>query len=1052
MHAPVILRGKLMIPKPGKDSLARCQVEEILRKLPEYPLTVITANAGYGKTTVLAQVLSCLDISVGWYAPGLEDDSVYAFSAYLVSALDEIIPGIRDWYLGNIPSNKRFNWKRSFEVLLNGIEKLGLGNKGILIIDDWHLVQSVPEIRFFLERFLDCKPDELSVVLVSRKNITLSAVHRLRAAGKVLQLQNGDLAFTHAEVEQFIALYAPEKLAPDYVNEIYSSTEGWIMAIRLLLNTREGYPLLPNQSITNLFEYLSYEILNHQTEELRIFLLKSAIPEFIGYEVCEHILGYSPYILDQIVQSGLFLTEIKPGLFRYHNLFRDLLYREAQKRLPDFQDINNKLADFYLIRSEKERALGCYLKSENWTAAGSILINISRDLVYSGRGYALKNYLTALPEEYLVNPEILLSLGDEERLTCNYKKALLYYQQAEEILSGKVDSLGLINVYRGVGENYLDIIELRKTQHYIVKSYRLLGKADRKEKIEILGLLAENKTNQGKPKQAQRYTKLVKLSQNSIGDKNNLQARMLLRTGRIIEAIRVLEGQISLENELPVVHSSFRETPILLSLCYSLVGETEKAVKYAQAIINTGKRSELSLFEAMGYIRLGHALLTGNEARREKCFAAYKKAQELVNRIELIRAESELNMGKCLYFSQLGAWEDAQNYGLQGLDIAKKVQDNWFTAVLYHVLGIAAANCHHYNKAQLFFESALAEFEGCGDSFGKTLVFWWFSYLGYLQNNAEKFASNYHNYLSLASTYGYDFLMERPTILGDNSGEKIEQLWLEVNKLGTSWAKGAQILDKKADSIRIQMLGQICVIRNGLEVPAKEWRRKNALRLFQLFLTKRRVLLTKEEIICFLWPEAKPSVTYKNFKNALYDLCKVLEPKRKPWSSSHYIQRTGSTYYFNLAANFWLDVDDFIVSIEKAKKAYREMPGQAEELLRYALDLYKGDYLAGTNLDEWGLEERERLIIFYIKAAEMLARLLIQKGLYEEAIKWADLIIEKDKFWEQAYQLKIWCYKKLKNKVMVNRTYKECVQRLQDELGIAPSQRTLSIYTKALGE
>lgn len=208
--------------------------------------------------------------------------------------------------------------------------------------------------------------------------------------------------------------------------------------------------------------------------------------------------------------------------------------------------------------------------------------------------------------------------------------------------------------------------------------------------------------------------------------------------------------------------------------------------------------------------------------------------------------------------------------------------------------------------------------------------------------------------------------------------------------------------------------------------------------------------MSKEAIMFYLWPEADSAFAARNFKSALNNLMNVLEPERKPWASGYYIQRKGSTYYFNLAANYWLDVDEFERSVETALRIIQTEPQQAEDLLYYALELYEGEYLTGACEDEWCLEERERLSVMYIRAAEALAKLLIQKGAYEEALKYTEFILEKDICWEAAYQLRMWCYGKLRNPVMVKRTYNRCQEVLWQELGVNPSSKTRIIYNKSL--
>lgn len=1051
MQLPVVLKSKLAVPKLGNDILRRQIITELQAKISDYPVCVVTASAGFGKTTLMSQVVQSLSLPVSWYTPGPEDSSGYSFLAYLVSALDKLIPGISEWYFARIGQHK-FVWQKAFEILLSGIENLDK-SEGILVIDDWQLVAKDQEVVDFLDRFLTCKPEELKVVLISREAIKIPMISRLRAEERLLVVSSDDLAFSKDEIAELINSFFQDTFLKEKTNEIYTYTEGWIIAIKLVLNSNIQSDLIPHSTFSSLFEYLSYSILEQMEEEVRQFLIDTSVPEFFGYQLCNEVLGYSPEIMDKVIHGGLFISEVNNGLYRYHNLFRDFLYRQARKNITGYKDINNKLAQFYSGRKEHENALGSYIKAENWANASEVLNYLARDMVYSGRGHVLRNMVRQLPIQYQEHPQILLAWGDEERFACAYTKAIGYYRGAEEGFKKTNDLPGISKALRGVGEIYLETLE-PKAEQFLFQAYRVLGEGYGPEKAAILRLLAESKVNLGKPQQAARYRKLAEQNQTHDDKKNNLEARMLLRSGRVNEAIRILEEieLISPTKDAPKIHSTFREVPMLLSSCYSLVGEAGKAVQKSREAIKMGQSAGLQIFEGLGNIRLGNALLTRNYRQLEKVEKAYEKAEELLQGKGIIRVHSELNMGKCLLFALQGSWDKAEESGLEGLSIARECKDEWFASLLLHVLGMGAALCSQREKAYTYLKEAQKSFEVCGDSLGKCVVFWWLSYMAYAENNTEKMAASYDRFLDLVSTYKYHFLLERPTLFGDITGAEIAQIHqayrgpkiLSASKVKTQAVAKAEIIEDYR--VKIYTLGGFQLIREGQEVPLKAWRRKNALRLFTLFLVKRRTLLSKEEILAYLWPEDDQEFAERNFKSALYNLNKVLEPNREPWTPSHFIQRSGSTYYLNLAANLWFDVDEFMVSIEKAKTIEQVNLEQTEDLISHALSFYQGDFLEGVTMDEWCLEEKEHLVIQYIKAAELLSKLKMEKGQYEKALEIADSILKKDKYWEGAYQIKIQCYKKLNNTVMATRTFNQCVQLLKEEMGIAPSSETVRLY------
>ncbi len=1054
MQTPLILKSKITMPKLGKGILYRPSVQQRLMRLAEYPLTLLSASAGYGKTTSICQILPALNAPYGWYSPGPEDDSIFVFSYYMAAALENLVPGIRDWYFKNVANQDKFNWKRAFEVLLAGLEDLDKhADKGILVIDDWHLLHE-PEIMEFFNRFLLCKPSKLHIVLLSREAFALPAINRLRAEGKVLEVDCRDLAFSSQEVSQLFNMLAPDQYTAGEINKIHEYTEGWIMAIKLIANSQERSSLLPQHDFQILFEYLAQDILNKQSEEMQQFLLISSIPEYLSISMCQDIFGTTGKLIDVIVQSGLFLNEVGAGQYRYHHMFRDFLYREAEKRLTNFCELHNKIAGFYLKKGEKEKALHYFLKGQDWLEAERIFISLARELVASGRGSVFNNYLSLFPEEHRNHPVLLLAKGDEARFLSDYHQALYYYQLAADIYRTEGNDQGLSMAYQGMGEVFLDKIEPAQAQIFLRQAYKKLGANQGREKSAILGMMAENMINQGKPRQAERYQKLAR-SKFYFEDDHNLEARIMVRTGRLNEVVRHLEKRTQVDKKLRKVHFSYRESPLLLSFCYSLYGAGDKALAAAQEGIRLGEQINSPFVTAVGYIRQGHAFLLSEKMPKEQAWEAYEKALEHVDHLNIVRVKSEVCAGQCLLYALKNAWADAQHCGLEGIRITEKVQDQWFLAILTHSLGMAAAICTKYEESRKYLHKAGKLFERCGDSFGKTLVNWWLGYVAYKLQNQEEFSFYFGKVIDLAQANNYEFLLERPSLFGDITGEYSALLVEEAKRLGLlSVTRAISTKEKLPEAndkvLRIRTLGRLSISKGQHKVSLKEWRRRSSIRLFSLFLTKRRVLLSKEAIMFYLWPEADSAFAARNFKSALNNLMNVLEPERKPWASGYYIQRKGSTYYFNLAANYWLDVDEFERSVETALRIIQTEPQQAEDLLYYALELYEGEYLTGACEDEWCLEERERLSVMYIRAAEALAKLLIQKGAYEEALKYTEFILEKDICWEAAYQLRMWCYGKLRNPVMVKRTYNRCQEVLWQELGINPSSKTRIIYNKSL--
>lgn len=1066
MRSAPILRRKLAIPVLDADARPRPRLNKLLERVASFPVSVVQAGAGYGKTTAVVHGLTSLRVPCCWYSPGPEDASSFVFACHLAAALDPLLPGLKQRYAEALEDQDVFSWEKALDFLLCCLGDRE-GGTAVLVVDDWHAVGREQGVACFFDRFLAGKPGWLKVVILSREKVALPEVCRLGARGERLLVEDRNLTFTVQEAFDYLVQVVNRRVTREDVLRIHEYTEGWAIALKLVgkklaENSFFSTDIPEGADLNALFDFLALEVLERQEPELQSFLLKSSLLEYVHAPACAAVMGeeFAPSLIQRTVEKRLFLSEVEEGLYRYHNLFRHFLRREARKRLPDWEALHCRAGYFYLREGREEEALPHLLKARQWADAAEVLSRLSTSLVYSGRVQFLRHCLEPLPADLRSRPEFLVALGDAQRLACNYESALALYREAEKKCAALGDRRGLARALRGIGEVYIDTIEPVLAGKFLRRAYQLLGEESTEERAELLYLLAENALNQGKARQAKRYQQVAG-EMFHLSGRGNLKARLLLRTGRLEAAIRLLEGRLRGEREGYRPPVSFRETPLLLSLCYSFVGEAEKAVLAAEEGIRLGAKLKSPFVEAVGYVRKGHALLVRDGWPTAGVRESYQTALELNDRLGVIRGRTEVLMGQCLMYGLLQDWRAAQRCGLEGIAVTERVRDRWFSAVLYHCLGAAAVNCRQYAEAAGFLKKAREMFSRCGDSFGKAAATWWLASLALKTDREEEFIREAAQLLELCEGKGYDFLLQRATLLGSQDGRASLPLLREASMRNINRAYVDWLLKKlgvthhlscAAYTLRVQTLGRFRVWRGEEEIKPTEWRRESARRLFLLFLTRRRQLLHKDEIMAYMWPDAEPEAALRDFKVALNALLNVLEPGREPRSPSLFIQRSGAAYHFNLASGYWLDAEEFENLVLRAQKVAAEWPEQAEIQLRRAVELYEGEYLQGVCQDEWCLEERERLAVLHIRALELLAQLLALRGEYAGCLTVANKILEKDNCWEEAYRLQMVCYAKLNNQAMVTRVYQRCATVLREELGVAPSAETTGLYNKLAQE
>ena len=252
---------------------------------------------------------------------------------------------------------------------------------------------------------------------------------------------------------------------------------------------------------------------------------------------------------------------------------------------------------------------------------------------------------------------------------------------------------------------------------------------------------------------------------------------------------------------------------------------------------------------------------------------------------------------------------------------------------------------------------------------------------------------------------------------------------------------------RAAAPIRVQTLGNFLAFRQNMAIPAKDWGRDTAIQLFQFLITARhRRGLHKEQIIDRIWEEVDGKAGEQNFKVALHGINKALEPERQSRTEARYILREGVTYQLNLE-DIWIDADAVEQYIAIGNQALTTDLKIAEIAYREALDLYHGTYLPNRLYEDWSSDERERLQVFTLGAYITLGELLIEKNPME-SIRLAQLALQIDAAWEDAYRIQMAAYFQKGNRPMAIKTFQQCEKMLDKEFGIEPLPETLRLLKK----
>jgi LuxR family maltose regulon positive regulatory protein len=415
-------------------------------------LTLVSAPAGYGKTTLVAEWLDGQRFPVAWFSLDESDNDPLRFLTYLITACDQIHEGIGSASLAMLQSPQLPPPEALLTPLLNAIA--GSSSSMICVLDDYHLIQA-PPIHPYLNFLIEHLPPQMHVVITAREDPPLP-LHRLRALGQMEEIRQEDIRFTVGETSVFLENVVPEKMSSEDIAAIERRTEGWVTGIQLLVLSLQKYPDAQEfiQTFTGsdrfVLDYLFEEVFHRQTGEVQEFLIKTSMLEQLTPGLCEAVTGRgdSEEVLRSLDQANLFILPLDQAnqWYRYHRLFRDLLRHRLRLREDlSLEELHHKASLWYEDQGYLEDAVHHALEGSHWERAAALIIQASDELLKGGAVATLLGWFRRIPEKVIYsNPQHCLTYAWALLLASQIAAADPFLEAAEEMAVGNPQLLGEI--------------------------------------------------------------------------------------------------------------------------------------------------------------------------------------------------------------------------------------------------------------------------------------------------------------------------------------------------------------------------------------------------------------------------------------------------------------------------------------------------------------------------------------------------------------------------------------------------------------------------------
>ena len=373
-----LIHTKLHLPFTRPELVTRPRLAEQIAQGLRSPLILITAPAGFGKTTLVASSITCCGMAVAWLSLDKNDNQEGCFLRYLVAALQEANQAIGSDAARLLAAAQQAPPKAILTSLINDLDSAN--PEIVLVLDDYQFIssQAVHEQMVFL---LEHCPKPLHLVIASRSDPPLP-IARLRARGQMVELRASDLRFSEGEAAQFLNDVMGLRLDAESVKVLEERTEGWIAGLQMaalsMRDRKDVVGFIEGFSGTNryILDYLLEEVLAGQPPQVQHFLLCTSILERLTAPLCDAVTSVSlstsladsegakregddrplfasqsASILEYLERANLFLTPLDDERiwYRYHHLFADLLYARLQQTLKsqDIAALHTRAAQWY---------------------------------------------------------------------------------------------------------------------------------------------------------------------------------------------------------------------------------------------------------------------------------------------------------------------------------------------------------------------------------------------------------------------------------------------------------------------------------------------------------------------------------------------------------------------------------------------------------------------------------------------------------------------------------------------------------------------------------
>ena len=452
-----ILTTKLHVPRLREGYVSRPRLLARLDPGLDGRITLVSAPAGYGKTTLVVEWLTQSQDpgrKVAWVSLDEQDNDPVRFLTHLVAALRQVSPVVGEGALSLMQAPQSPPPEAVMGALINDLASLP--EPLLLALDDYHVIHEM-SIHRQLGFLVEHQPSQVHLVMITREDPPLPLA-RLRARGQMVEIRQQDLRFSLEECTAFLNQVMGLQVAPPDVAALERRTEGWIAGLQLAglsMQGREdlsGYIEAFTGSSRYVLDYLIGEVLEQQPAEVQDFLMGTSILGRLTSSLCDALTQRDDgqRILQMLDQRNLFVVPLDQSRtwYRYHHLFAELLAQRLRStQAHEEKVLHQRACEWFAAEGLVPEAIHHALAAADWERAADLVEGESVTMLRRGELATLLSWLKALPPEaVLKRPELSRDYGWALTLTGQLEAAEGFLQGAETLAGGDGVLLGTILV------------------------------------------------------------------------------------------------------------------------------------------------------------------------------------------------------------------------------------------------------------------------------------------------------------------------------------------------------------------------------------------------------------------------------------------------------------------------------------------------------------------------------------------------------------------------------------------------------------------------------